>query len=92
MTRTLTNTHRLGHQPSRARVDGAIGQAWQGRRNDHRGDLGLCAAAHRSSSWIYVARQANATDAPAVSAFDGILAVPTMWTKWPARHLATRST
>ncbi len=87
MIRTLTNTHRLGHQPGHARVDGAIGQAWQGRP----GDLGLCAA-RRSASWTYVARQANATGAPAVSAFDGILAVPTMWTKCATRHLATRST
>ena len=31
---TLTNTHRLGHQPGRARFDGAIGQAWQGRSGD----------------------------------------------------------
>jgi hypothetical protein len=31
MTCTLTNTHRSGHQPSRARFDGAIGQAWQCR-------------------------------------------------------------
>ena len=29
---------------------------------------------------------------PAVSAFDGILAAPTMWTKWTTRHLGTRST
>jgi len=78
MIRTMTNTHRLGQQPSRARVDRAIGR---------------CAATHRSATWTYVARQANSTDASAaVSAFDGILAVPTMWTKWPARHLAPRST
>jgi hypothetical protein len=88
MMRTLTNTHRLGHQPGRARVDGAVRQAWQGRP----GDLGRCAAAHRSVKWTYVARQANATGAPAVSAFDGILAVPTMWTKCSTRHLAPRST
>jgi hypothetical protein len=86
MIRTLTNTHRLGHQPGRARIDGAIGQAWQGR-------LGRCVGANRSTTWTYVARQANSTGAsPAVSAFDGILAVPTMWTKCTARHLATRST
>jgi len=92
MNRTLTNTHRLGNQPGHARVDGAIGQAWQGRPNDQRhSDFGLCAA-RRSLSWTYVARQANATGAPAVSAFDGIFAVPTMWTKCATRHLATRST
>jgi hypothetical protein len=97
MISTLTNTHRLGHQPGHARVDGAIGQAWQGRPNDQRpndqrpNDLGL-SAARRSASWTYVARQANATGAPAVSAFDGILAVPTMWTKSATRHLAPRST
>jgi hypothetical protein len=62
MIRTLTNTHRLGHQPGRARVECAIGQAWS----------------------------ANYTGAS--PAFDGILAVPTMWTKRPARHLAPRST
>jgi hypothetical protein len=91
MIRTLTNTHRLGHQPSRARVDGAIGQAWQGFGRCH--GFGRCAGANRSATWTYVARHANPTDAsPAVSTFDGILAVPTMWTKWPARHLATRST
>jgi hypothetical protein len=89
MKRTTTNTHRLGHQPSRARFDGAIGQAWQGRF----GDLGSCAGANPSVSWTYVARQANATDAsPAASTFDGILAVPTMWTKSATRHLAPRST
>ena len=86
MTRTPTNTHRLGHLPGRARVDGAIGQAWHGRF----GDLGLCAAANRPATWTYVARQANSTGAS--PAFDGILAVPTMWTKRPARHLAPRST
>jgi hypothetical protein len=90
MIRTLTNTHRLGHQPSRARVDGAIGQAWQGF--DRRHGLGRCAGANRSATWTYVARLAPTEASPAVSAFDGILAVPTMWTKWPARHLATRST
>ena len=94
MMRTLTNTHRLGHQPVRARVDGAIGQAWLARPSDHRrGDLGCCVGAIRSTTRIYVARQANFTGAsPAVSAFDGLLAVPTMWTKCTARHLATRST
>jgi hypothetical protein len=93
MKRTLTNTHRLGNQPGRARVDGAIGQAPQGRC-DHRGDdLGPCTGAHRSTTRIYVARQANITGAsPAVSAIDGFLAAPTMWTKCSARPLATRST
>jgi hypothetical protein len=82
---TLTNTHRLGDQPNRARFDGAIGLAWHGRS----GDLGTCA--NPSASWTYVARQA--TDAsPAASTFDGILAVPTMWTKSATRHLAPRST
>ena len=91
MTRTLTNTHRLGHQPGRAPVNGASGQVWQGLLADHRGDrVGLCAAANWSTSWTYVARQANSTGAS--PAFDGIVAVPTMWTKWPARHLAPRST
>jgi hypothetical protein len=94
MTRTLTNTHRLGHQPGRARVDGANGQPWQGRSEDRRfGDLGSCAAANPSALRMYVARQANAPDAsPAASTFDGILAVPTMWTKSATRHLAPRST
>ena len=93
MIRTLTNTHRLGHQPSRARFDGAIGQAWQGRSKDRYSDLGSCAGANPSTSRTYVARQANATDAsPAASTFDGILAVPTMWTKSATRHLAPRST
>ena len=88
---TLTNTHRLGHRPNRARFDGAIGQAWQGRSQDRFSDLGTCAGANPSASWTYVARQA--TDAsPAASTFDGILAVPTMWTKSAARHLAPRST
>ena len=89
MIRTLTNTHRLGHQPGRARFAGAIGQAWQGRSVD----LGRCADANPSAPWMYVAPQANATDAsPAVATFDGILAVPTMWTKTATRHLAPRST
>ena len=89
MIRTLTNTHRTGHQPGRARVNRAIGHAWQGGF----GGLGRCAGANRSTNWTYLARQANATSAsPAVLAFDGILAVPTMWTKCSARHLATRST
>ena len=89
MNRTLTNTHRLGHQPNRARFAGAIGQAWQGRSSG----LGSCAGANPSTSRTYVARQANATDAsPAASTFDGILAVPTMWTKSATRHLAPRST
>ena len=94
MMRMLTNTHRLGHQPGRARVDGATGQAWQGGPNDHRRDgHGTCTGATRSTTRIHVARQANSTGAsPAVSAFDGILAVPNMWTKCSARHLATRST
>ena len=89
MTRTLTNTHRTGHQPGRARVNRAIGHAWQGGF----GGLGRCAGANRSTNWTYLARQADATGAsPAVLAFDGILAVPTMWTKCSARHLGTRST
>jgi hypothetical protein len=93
MTRTLTNTHRSGHQPGRARFAGAIGQAWQGRSNDRYGDLGSCAGSNASALSTYVARQANATDAsPAVASFDGILAVPTMWTKTATRHLAPRST
>ena len=94
MKRTLTTTHRLGNQPGRARVDGATGQVRQGRPSDHRGDdLGHCTRAIRSTSGIYVACQANFTGAsPAVSAFDGLLAVPTMWTKCSARPLATRST
>jgi hypothetical protein len=78
MSRTLTNTHRLGYQPGRARVVGAIGSARHGRP---------------STTWTAAARQANALGAsPAVCAFDGILAVPTMWTKCTARHLATRPT
>ena len=89
MIRTMTNTHRLGHQPSRARFAGAIGEAWQGRS----GGFGSCAGANSSAPSTYVARQANATDAsPAVASFDGILAVPTMWTKTATRHLAPRST
>jgi hypothetical protein len=77
----------LGHQPNRARFDGAIGLAWQGRS----GDPGTCA--NPSASWTYVERPADATDAsPAASMFDGILAVRTMWTKSTARHLAPRST
>jgi hypothetical protein len=89
MIRTLTNTQRLGHQPGRARVACALGQAWQGRSVD----LGGCAGANPSASSTYVAGQANATDAsPAVTSFDGILAVPTMWTKTATRHLAPRST
>jgi hypothetical protein len=94
MIRTLTNTHRLGRQPSRARFDGAIGESWQGRPADHQpADSGRCSGANRSTTWAYVARQANANGAsPAVFAFDGILAAPTMWTKSATRHLATRST
>jgi hypothetical protein len=93
MNRTLTNTHRLGHQPSRARFAGAIGQAWQGGSQDRCSDLGSCAGADPSAPRTYLARQANATDAsPAASTFDGILAVPTMWTKTATRHLAPRST
>jgi hypothetical protein len=88
MTRTLTITHRSGDQPGRARIDRAIGHAWRGF-----GGLGRCAGANRSTTWTYLARQANATGASlAVPSFDGILAVPTMWTKCATRHLATRST
>jgi hypothetical protein len=91
MTCTITNTHRMGYQPSRARVDGAFGQAW--RLGGHRlARLGHTAAARPSTTWTYVARQANPGASPAVSAFDGILAVPTMGTKCTARHLAPRST
>ncbi len=91
MMRTLTNTHRLGRQPGRAR--GAIGQAWQARPSDHRrDDHGPCAAANRSTTWTYLARQANFTGASPTVSFDGLLAAPTMWTKCSARHLATRST
>jgi hypothetical protein len=93
MIRTLTNTHRLGHEPGRARVDGAIGRGWQGRSKDRYSDLGSYAGANPSAPRMYVARQANAIDAsPAASTFDGILAVPTMWTKSATRHLAPRST
>jgi hypothetical protein len=86
MIRTFSISHRLGHQPSRARIDRAISGAHRGF-----GGHGRCAAT-RLAVTAYVARQANLTGSPAVHAFHGISAVPTMWTKWATRHLGTRST
>ncbi|MGH2477634.1 MAG: hypothetical protein ACRDIL_20465 [Candidatus Limnocylindrales bacterium] len=88
MIRTLTITHRTGHQPGRARIDRAIGQAWQGRS----GGLGSCAV-NRLDASAFAAHQANPTGASlAVPSVTGTYAVPTMWTKCTARHLGTRST